>query len=399
MSTSTRLLGDVATIFNGKTPSKIDQRDTGFPVLKIKDVTETGEFRGIFTSFVDIELAKKYSSRWVKNGDTLILNAAHNADYVASKLYLATEQVDGVLPTGEWLLVRPHKERILPRYLHYWFHSQGARKAVRGIVKGIHLYPKDVDKLTLPYVSLTEQQWIVDILSRAEGIVRLHREALDKTRKIIPALFIDMFGDPSTNPKSSPVRRLSEVADVISGATKGRKITPEDAIELPYMRVANVQDGYLDLSEIKTITVKKGEIGKYRLEQGDLLMTEGGDLDKLGRAALWAGKIDPCLHQNHVFKVRCNKESVLPEYLRTLVGSHYGKAYFLKVAKRTTGIASINKTQLSGFPVLLPPLEAQTKFASRVAGAESIQSQATAALVAAQATFQSLLHRAFTGGI
>ena len=137
----------------------------------------------------------------------------------------------------------------------------------------------DVENWTIRATPLPEQRRIVDLLSRAEGIVRLRREAEKKAAELIPALFNDMFGDPATNPKGWPVEALESVAKIISGATKGRRFDPSEAIELPYMRVANVKDGYLDLTEIKTIAVKRGEIEKYRLMPGDLLLTEGGDPD------------------------------------------------------------------------------------------------------------------------
>lgn len=395
MRAVTKRLGDIATVFNGKTPSKAEQRDAGFPVLKIKDVSETGQFRGTFASFVDESLANKHSARWVHSGDTLILNAAHNADYVASKMFFAGDDVAGILPTGEWLLVRPHTSEAMPEYLHYWLRSAGAKKAVRFLVKGIHLYPKDVAELSVPWFSLPEQHRVVDILSRAEGIVRLRREAEKKAAELIPALFLDMFGDPVTNPRGWPALPLSEVSEVISGATKGRRLSANEAIELPYMRVGNVKDGHLDLTEIKTIEIKRSEIGRLKLELGDLLMTEGGDPDKLGRAALWQGQIELCVHQNHIFKVRSNRKLVLPEYLRALAGSRYGKNHFLRIAKKTTGIASINKTQLSAFPVVLPPMIKQERFVKQVAQVESIQSQQAAATATAQATFDALLAQVF----
>lgn len=161
------------------------------------------------------------------------------------------------------------------------------------------------------------------------------------------------------------------------------------------MRVANVKDGYLDLSEVKSITIRRAELEKLRINPGDLLMTEGGDPDKLGRAALWKGEIEDCVHQNHVFKVRADPRKVLPAYLRSLAGSSYGKAYFLSVAKKTTGIASINKTQLSAFPVVLPPLSLQRDFDRSVRSAESIIQQQRRAAEAAQATFDALLAQAF----
>jgi type I restriction enzyme S subunit len=247
----------------------------------------------------------------------------------------------------------------------------------------------------LPLPPLSEQRRIVDLLSRAEGIVRLRREAEKKAAELIPALFLDMFGDPAMNPKGWPVENLDDVSRIISGATKGRRLNADESVELPYMRVANVKDGHLDLAEIKTIAVKRGEVEKYRLLPGDLLMTEGGDPDKLGRAALWSGEIETCLHQNHIFKVRADRTRLLPEYLRELVGSHYGKAYFLRIAKKTTGIATINRTQLGGLPVLLPRLERQAEFVEKFSAIRSIQSQQSAATAKAQTAFNALLARTF----
>ena len=124
-------------------------------------------------------------------------------------------------------------------------------------------------------------------------------------------------------------------------------------------------------------------------------MTEGGDPDKLGRAALWAGEIESCVHQNHVFKVRGDHTCLLPHYLRSLVGSAFGQAYFLSVAKKTTGIASINKTQLSAFPVSLPPLPLQQAFERRVKSVEAIFMQQAEALGKAQGAFNTLMAGAF----
>jgi len=262
------------------------------------------------------------------------------------------------------------------------------------------MYPAVTDRQVLdqilPLPSLDEQTRIVDLLSRAEGIIRLRREAQTATAELMPALFIKTFGDPTTNPKRWPVLPLARVSEIISGVAKGRDLSSSDTIELPYMRVANVKDGHLDLRDVKTITIKSSEVAKLRIEPGDLLMTEGGDPDKLGRAALWRGEIESCVHQNHIFKVRADRGKVSPFYLRSLAGSVYGKAYFLSVAKKTTGIASINKTQLSAFPVLLPPIKEQIAFEKCVATIESIQVQQKAATTSASSIYDALLARIFS---
>jgi type I restriction enzyme, S subunit len=117
-------------------------------------------------------------------------------------------------------------------------------------------------------------------------------------------------------------------------------------IELPYLRVANVQDGYLDLSEIKSVAVLKSEVDRFSLQTGDMLMTEGGDFDKLGRGTVWRGQISPCLHQNHIFRVRPTRGAILPDFLASVTASSHGKWYFLVSSKQTTNLATINSTQL-----------------------------------------------------
>ena len=221
--------------------------------------------------------------------------------------------------------------------------------------------------LPVPLPPISEQHRIVDILDRAAAIQRLRKEAEKKAREFSSALFVDMFGDPVTNAKGWAVAPLLQVALISSGITKGRKLDSARTIHVPYLRVANVQDGFLALDEIKTIEILENEKEKYALKMGDLVMTEGGDMDKLGRGFVWEENLAYCAHQNHIFRVRPDTSRLNSYFLSSLVQSWHGKSYFLKVAKRTTGIASINKTQLGQLPVWLPPISLQLTFAERVA--------------------------------
>jgi type I restriction enzyme, S subunit len=151
---------------------------------------------------------------------------------------------------------------------------------------------------------------------------------------------------------------LGKVAHVQSGLALSKRAL-KDPVRVPYLRVANVQEGFLDLSEIKYVEVEQHQLERFRLQEGDVLMTEGGDIDKLGRGDLWRGEIVCCLHQNHVFAVRVNDKLILPEFLNALANSFYGRRYFSMCAKSSTSLASINAKQLRKFPVLLPPLEEQ----------------------------------------
>lgn len=165
-----------------------------------------------------------------------------------------------------------------------------------------------------------------------------------------------------TLPTGWAKKRLENVSIIQTGIAKNQN-SKQETIELPYLRVANVQDGYLDLSEIKTIKIQRNKKNRYRLEDGDVLLTEGGDFDKLGRGSVWKGQIKDCVHQNHVFAVRPKKNELLPSFLSAQTGSSYGKRYFLSCSKQSTNLASINSSQLKAFPVILPPLPEQKAIA------------------------------------
>jgi type I restriction enzyme S subunit len=153
------------------------------------------------------------------------------------------------------------------------------------------------------------------------------------------------------------VTRLKFIAHVQTGVAKGKDNTGQQTIVVPYLRVANVQDGYLDLEDVATIEIPADDLPRYRLRAGDVLMNEGGDFDKLGRGHVWDGSIDPCIHQNHVFAVRPFRVS--PQWLNLVTGSAYAQFYFMSRSKQSTNLASISSTNVMELPVVLPPAKEQ----------------------------------------
>jgi len=190
---------------------------------------------------------------------------------------------------------------------------------------------------------------------------------------------------------------LAQVADVQTGLAKNTQKTFTNPITLPYLRVANVQDGFLDLSEIKRITIERSFVYRYALRDGDVLFTEGGDADKLGRGTIWRSEIPECLHQNHVFVVRTRQNKLLPQFLSALAASPYGKAYFLKCAKQSTNLASINSTQLKEFPVPLPPLTEQRRIAEILSAWDRATDLSAQLIAAKQQRKRGLMQQLLTG--
>ena len=200
-------------------------------------------------------------------------------------------------------------------------------------------------------------------------------------------------------PESWEVIPLSKCAFVQTGIAKGRKISPGEGIELPYLRVANVQDGYLDLAEMKAITIGKKEQQRYVLQDGDIVLTEGGDFDKLGRGFIWHGQIENCVHQNHIFAVRPDVSRLSNEFFAYQSQSPYGKRYFLSVAHKTTNLACINTTKLKAFPVLLPNPNEQQEIIKVCRSIDDKISLAQSKKVSIQDLFRTLLHELMTAKI
>ncbi len=247
---------------------------------------------------------------------------------------------------------------------------------------------------TIPLPLLSEQRRIAVILDKADELRTKRRQALAHLDTLTQSIFHSVFGTPGDGWRTA---RLDDMCDVSSGITKGRKTAAEGLTDYPYLAVSNVQDRSLDMSVVKEIAVSAREAARYRLRRGDLLLTEGGDPDKLGRGTIWNDELPWCLHQNHVFRVRPRSVEAVPVYLSWHLASPEAKSYFLRMAKQTTGIASINKTQLSATPINLPPLELQQTFATRAAAVERLKENHRKHPAELDTLFASLQHRAFKG--
>jgi type I restriction enzyme S subunit len=194
---------------------------------------------------------------------------------------------------------------------------------------------------------------------------------------------------------------LDQAAEIVGGVTKGQKFSPQQLTRtVPYLRVANVQRGYLDLQEIKQIRALETDIEELRLEPGDILFNEGGDRDKLGRGWVWEGQIDECIHQNHVFRARLFTSEIQPR-LGSWSGNSYGQQWFMAAGRQSVNLASINMTVLRSFPFPLAPAREQEAIVEAVEDQLSIvdhlEADLAAKLTNAKGLRQSILRDAFAG--
>lgn len=290
----------------------------------------------------------------------------------------------------------PDERRVNRQYLFYALRVQVPFWLSKRVGGGQPNISQGIIKQTkIPLPPLPEQRRIADILDKADAIRRKRQEAKDASDCFALSLFNYAFVNNyrHTNQQKS----LVEIAEVVSGVTKGRRFNGAATRVVPYLRVANVQDGFLELSEIKTIEALTAEVPKLALQQGDVVMTEGGDFDKLGRGALWEHNVPDCIHQNHVFRVRVNRRFLLPEYFNVFLRTTRAKSYFLSCAKKTSNLASINITQLKALPVPLPKIALQEIFVRELRKSQQYKTNIKAHTDEVNNLFNSLVQRAFRG--
>lgn len=187
-----------------------------------------------------------------------------------------------------------------------------------------------------------------------------------RRRPVVPQKDL-LAGGPIENlPASWAWTTLRSVTEIRGGIQKGKtRSGDEQLVDVPYLRVANVQRGYLDLSEVTTLPATADEIAELRLQVGDVLFNEGGDRDKLGRGWVWQGEIETCIHQNHVFRARPAPGLVHPKLLSWYANT-FGQDFFFQSGKQTTGLASISMSVLGSLPVPLMPVAEQTLLVQRI---------------------------------
>lgn len=239
---------------------------------------------------------------------------------------------------------------------------------------------KDMGEFVIPFPDGAEQKKICAMLdekfAHVDSLIANVQAQIEKLKAYKQSLITEVVTkglDPNAPMKDSGVEWIGKIpahwgtaklqycAELRSGITLGKKY-PKDIklVERPYLRVANVQSGGVTLENIKTVQVTEEEDAQYRLTAGEVLMTEGGDRDKLGRGCVWNGQIEPCLHQNHIFALRTSK-NLDPQFLSYVTASKIGRVYFDITAIKTTNLACTNSSKVLAFKLPLPPITEQQR--------------------------------------
>ena len=378
-----RRLDEVCDVLMGQAPSgaAYNVDGEGWPLI-----AGAGDFGS------EYPVAKKFTteaSKLSEPGDIVLGIRASIGEKVLS---------DGIYCLGRGVAGLRARPELNTRYLWHWLDHAGpelASKAKGATFKQVNR--ADIGGLMILLPSASEQRRIADLLDRAEWLRAKRRAALAQLDTLAQAIFLEMFGDPTGNPKGWRCSHVGEVADVQGGlqVSAARHDAPR---AVPYLRVANVYRGRLDLTEVKNLRASEAEIARTLLIEGDLLVVEGhGNPDEIGRCAIWNGSIPECVHQNHIIRVRLRQDAAIPVYAQEYLNSPGGRRHLLRAGKTTTGLNTISVSEVRAAPLTLPPLSVQHNFARRLAAVDKLKAAQRASLAQLDLLFASLQHRAFRG--
>ena len=324
--------------------------------------------------------------------------------------------------SNEFAVIRVNGQN--KRYMWYQLLSHGFIFEIDRSTYGTKMPRANAEFIRNVFVALPseiEQQKIANYLDKMcaeiDAVLEKTRASIEEYKKLKQAIItqavtkgirgdrpmkdsgIEWIGDIPAEWRKTQLRHCAAIK---SGITLGKKYEKTDnLVERPYLRVANVQDGYVDLSVLTTIEVTQDEDLKYRLRAGDVLMTEGGDRDKLGRGCVWHGEIEPCLHQNHIFAVQTSKETLLPEFLEYLTVSDVGRSYFDVTAIKTTNLACTSSSKVLAFTIPLPSVEEQAEIVealnTKCAGIDALVAKKQQYLTEIENYKKSLIYEYVTG--
>jgi|SRR5579884_201394 len=393
-------LADVAEVRLGRQRSPKNHSGPNMvPYLRAANVTWSGldlsDVKEMQFSADEVETYR------LEPGDILVAEASGSASEVGKPAIWRGELETACFQNT---LIRVRSRGPLPEYLFVVLREAAVSGQFGRSAPGVgihHLGAKRLSGWRIPLPPESDQARIAEAVQRNMTLIDLGMRELDEGSKRAAAYVAAAVRDVFANFIGVRVRPLGEIADIRSGLTKGRK-TKGEVSEHPFLRAANVRAGALDLDEVKTIPATQAEAGRFRLEPGDVLMIEGSGSDRrLGQGWVWEGQVEGCLHQNHVFRARPAADAIDPYFLAWFLVTQQARGYFLRNAKTTAGLSSINRSQVAALPVPTPSLDEQARAVATFNNIARVGAELQHAIFTerrrADQLVRSLLHAACTG--
>ena len=301
-----------------------------------------------------------------------------------AKYSSSNQQITGIKP-------RPSVD---VNYLFYWFKKNKkllqhhSNSAVVPIINN-----KSIEKIKIPLPPLEDQKKIAAILDTADALRQKDKALIAKYEELTQSLFLDMFGDPVTNPKGW---EFCTIRDLVKEAKYGTSAKAEEEGDFPYLRMNNITySGYMDYTNLKYINVSEKDKSKYLVRRGDVLFNRTNSKELVGKTGI-VETTEPFVIAGYLIRVRTN-ELANPYYVWAHLNSKWAKTTLSNMCKSIVGMANINAQELQDIKILKVPIDLQNQFAEHVQQFEKQKQLAQQSLQKSEELFNSLLQRAFKG--
>ena len=288
----------------------------------------------------------------------------------------------------------PKADLLDSQYLYYWLKANKEYLQDLGVGATFKEISKTViANVEIPLPPLAEQRRIASILDQADELRQKRQQAIEKLDQLLQATFIDMFGDPVSNPKGWDLKPVGEISESKLGKMLDKKKQSSENDQYKYLRNANVQWFKFDLSDVFDMEFNEKDRKNCELKFGDILVCEGGEP---GRAAIWKNDLENCFFQKALHRVRLDMTQILPEYFVWLFWFYSKNGGFDDHITVAT-IAHLTGVKMKAMQIPIPPLSMQEEFQQKVNEIEVLKTTLENSSKLFESLFSSLQNQAFNG--
>jgi len=375
--------------------ASIKQTDgaSGLPITRIETIAHR-EVNLDKCGYADIG-EHEYTDYRLQNGDILISHI--NSEKHLGKCAIFESERKDVIHGMNLLCFRPN-EKLNPKFAFYFLSSRvflsKLPKITKKSVNQASFTLGHFKELEIPLPPLEEQKRIAAILDKADSVRRKRQQAIDLADDFLRSVFLDMFGDPVTNPKGFKIGTIRDLIESANYGTSGKASETEG--KYPILRMGNITyEGGWDFTNLKYIDLSEKDEPKYLTQKGDLLFNRTNSKELVGKTAVFDEE-EPMAIAGYLIRVRPNEHGN-NYYISGYLNSYHGKQTLLNMCKSIVGMANINAQELQDIKILLPPIELQDEYEQIVRATKSKLKSFDNSAELLDDNFNSLSQKAFAG--
>lgn len=356
----TAILGDFLLLADSGTWGDEALPTEGHPVVRSTNIVDNRLTLSV-VAYRDIP-ARHTRSKRLESGDIIVTSSSGSPQHIGKCAILEGEGAGGPLYFSNFTLrLRADQSRLMPKYLYHWLKSAGGRAVLGGqssTTTGLrNLNKRAYLAQRLPLPPLAEQRRIADLLDRADAVQRKREESRRLVDELLRSVFLEMFGELVTGRVDDRFVPLGDLCDVQLGKMLSQKAKTGTG-SIPYLRNANVQWRRFDLESVFEMDFSDGELQRFALSPGDLLVCEGGEV---GRCAIWGGQIEVCAFQKALHRIRPKDGRLTMVFLQQWLHYQAARGGLLDSTSQAT-IAHLTKERIERLRIPVPSTDEQGRF-------------------------------------